>query len=126
MHNSPKSPRIDVRVPTEEEILENPKRAKFIGGGWVDSSDPHTLNIYWHKRQRRFTLYSIMQVLEHETLHSVLTSKLDLETSIKLDNIHRCSCVKLTENKLVFVDEVRIKKWQLPPYVEEPTEDLLY
>jgi hypothetical protein len=116
---------IDVRIPTEEQILENPKRAAFIGGGWVDSSSPDFISLYWHRRQNEFTVFSLLQVLEHESIHVVLIRLIDLETSMKLDNVHRCSCVQLTDDKLIFVNEVRIKKWLFPPHLEEPTEDLL-
>jgi hypothetical protein len=116
---------ISVRIPTEEEILENPRRADFIGGGWIDSLDTNVVNLYWHRRQHRFTIYSLLQVLEHETLHAVIAKLFDLETSGKLDNIHRSSCIQWTEDKLVFINEIRIDKWSFPPYLEEPTEDLL-
>jgi hypothetical protein len=125
MGNLGKSPTIGVRIPTEEEILENPRRANFIGGGWIDSLDPNTVNLYWHKRQQHFAIYSILQVLEHETLHAVLAVIFDLETSMKLDNIHGCSCIKSTDHRLVFVNEIRMNKWQSAPYLEEPTQDLL-
>jgi hypothetical protein len=116
---------IDVGIPTEEQILENPKRAAFLGGGWVDSSSPNVINLYWHRRQNQFTVFSLLQVLEHESIHAILIRVIDLETSMKLDNIHRCACVHMTDDKLVFVNEVRIKKWLFPPYLEEPSEDLL-
>jgi len=116
---------IDVRIPSEEEILENPKRAEFLGGAWVDSGSPDVINVYWHKRQNRFTVYSLLQVLEHETLHVVLTRFLSLHLSRKLDRVHRSKCVWLDEDRMVFVNEVRVGEWMLPPYYEEPTEDLL-
>jgi hypothetical protein len=125
MRNPRKCLTIGLRIPTEEEILENPRRANFMGGGWIDSLDSNTINLYWHKRQHHFTIYSILQVLEHETLHVVLAVIFDLETSMKLDSIHRCSCIKLTEDRLVFVNEIRINRWQSAPYMEEPTQDLL-
>ncbi|NWG10146.1 hypothetical protein HXY33_00075 [Candidatus Bathyarchaeota archaeon] len=116
---------IDVRIPTRSQIVENPRRAWFIGGGWIDSLDPKVINLYWHRRQKHFTIYSLLQVLEHETLHTVLARIIDLETSQKLDNVHRSICVWLNDNKLVFVNEIRIKEWFFPPYIEEPTEDML-
>lgn len=116
---------IDIRVPSERQILENPKRRNFLGGGWVDSSEPNVINVYWHRRQCQFTVYSLLQVLEHETLHSILAYLVDLETSIKFDNVHRSSCVWTNEDTLVFVDEFRFRRWTVPPYFEEPTEDLL-
>lgn len=116
---------MDVRIPNAQEVLENRKRADFIGGGWIDSADTNTINLYWHKRQAHFTIYSLLQVLEHETLHAVLAHIIDLKTSAKLDNIHRSSCIHLSADKLVFVNEIQIDKWLFPPYVEEPTEDLL-
>jgi hypothetical protein len=122
---SEESVSVDVKIPTEEQILENPKRAEFVGGGWVDSSDPSVIYVYWHRHQWHFTVYSLLQVLEHETLHSVLARLMDLETSKKLDNIHRSVCVWLTDHILGFVDEFKIKDWVLPAYVEEPAPELL-
>jgi hypothetical protein len=116
---------VNVRVPTENEILENPKRADFLGGGWVDSSALGTINVYWHKRQELFTIYSLLNVLEHECLHSVLARLINLKTSMKLDNVQRCSSVWISEDRLVFVDEFFFGKWVFPPYFEEPTEELL-
>jgi hypothetical protein len=116
---------VSVRVPTQSEILENPKRRDFLGGGWVDSSELSMINVYWHRRQKFFTVYSLLNVLEHEGLHSVLARLINLETSMKLDNIHRCSCVWISEDKLVFVNKFFFSKWVFPPYFEEPTEDLL-
>lgn len=116
---------IGVSVPTERQILENPRRESFLGGGWVDSSEPDVINVYWHRRQGLFTVYSLLQVLEHEALHSILVRLEGLEVSMKLDNVHRSSCVWMSEDRLVFVNEFRFKRWVLPPYFEEPTEDLL-
>ena len=116
---------IDVRVPSEEEILENPKRAEFLGGAWVDSENPKVINVYWHKRQNRFTVYSLLQVLEHETLHAVLARSLSVYTSQKLDRVHRSKCVWLNEERVVFVNEIRLSGWTLSPYYEEPTDDLM-
>jgi hypothetical protein len=116
---------ISLRIPTRSEIVENPRRAWFIGGGWIDSSEPHVINLYWHRRRKHFTIYSLLQVLEHETLHSVLARVTDLETSMKLDNVHRSVCVWLNDNMLVFVNEIRMEKWVFAPYVEEPEEELL-
>lgn len=116
---------IEFIVPTEKEILENPRRKNFLGGGWIDSSEPNMINVYWHKLQGLFTVYSLLQVLEHETLHSVLVRLASLGVSMKLDNVHRSSCVWMDENRLIFVNEFRFKRWMLPPYFEEPTVDLL-
>ncbi|NWF86618.1 hypothetical protein HXY32_02230 [Candidatus Bathyarchaeota archaeon] len=116
---------IDVKIPTRREILENPRRAWFIGGGWIDSSDPNVINLYWHRRQKYFTLYSLLQVLEHETLHAVLARITNVETSKKLDNVHRSVCVWLNDEQLVFINKIRMKKWIFPPYIEEPEEELL-
>lgn len=116
---------IDIKIPTRKEILENPRRAWFIGGGWIDSSNPNVISLYWHRRQKYFTLYSLLQVLEHETLHVVLARITDLETSKRLDNVHRSVCVWLNDNQLVFVNEIRMRKWIFPPYIEEPDEELL-
>lgn len=112
-------------VPTEIQILENPRRRNFLGGGWVDSSEPNIIKVYWHKRQGLFTVCSLLQILEHETLHSVLVKLVGLQVSMKLDKVHRSSCVWIDENRLIFVNEFRIKRWMIPPYFEEPTEDLL-
>jgi hypothetical protein len=118
---------IVVRVPSEEEILENPHRAWFVCGGWIDSVDPSVVNVYWHRRQGRFTIYSLLQILEHEVLHAVLAGFIDLEVSTKLDNVHRSVFILLgDDDKGVFVNELRIgEEWVFPPYLEEPTEDLL-
>jgi hypothetical protein len=116
---------VGVRVPTRQEIVANPRRAWFIGGGWIDSGDPSVINLYWHRRQKLFTIYSLLQVLEHETLHSVLARIAGLDISEKLDKVHRSICMWLDEDRLVFVNQVLVKKWVLPFYVEEPTEELL-
>ena len=117
---------INVRVPSEVEILENPKRGEFLGGGWVDSVDVDMINVYWHKRQELFSLYSLLNVLEHETLHSVLAKRLSLQVSMKLDRVHRSSCICTNGNRLVFINEFKIAgDWIFPPYFEEPTSDLL-
>ena len=117
---------VNVRVPSEDEVLENPRRAEFIGGGWVDSWKPNVICLYWRKRQEQFTVYSLLQVLEHETLHAVLIYLFGLDTSAKLDNIHQSSHFWLTNDKLVFVNKYKIINWLVPPYVDEPTEDLVY
>jgi hypothetical protein len=67
----------------------------------------------------------LLQILEHEILHAVLTKTADLDVSKELDNIHSSVFVLLTEEKGVFVNEFRIGEWVFPPYLEEPTEDLL-
>ncbi|HXX88272.1 MAG TPA: hypothetical protein VEH86_07510 [Candidatus Acidoferrum sp.] len=116
---------IGLGVPTEKEILENPRRQDFLGGGWIDSLKPNVINVYWHRRQGLFTVYSLLQVLEHETLHCVLIQLAGLQVSMKLDKVHCSSCVWIDENKLFFVNEFWFKRWVLPQYFEEPTEDLL-
>ncbi|MEM2118966.1 MAG: hypothetical protein QW840_02455, partial [Candidatus Bathyarchaeia archaeon] len=61
-----------------------------------------------------------------ETLHVVLAKNLSLQVSMKLDRVHRSSCVWLDEKRLIFVNEFRFgDKWVLPPYFEEPTEETL-
>jgi hypothetical protein len=122
-----KSGVIVVRVPSEAEILENPRRAWFVCGGWIDSVDPSVVNVYWHRRQGRFTIYSLLQILEHEVLHAVLAGFVSLQVSTKLDSLHRSVFVLLgDDDKGVFVNEFRIgEEWVFPPYLEEPTEDLL-
>lgn len=116
-----------VRVPSETEILENPRRAWFVCGGWIDSVDPSVVNVYWHRRQGRFTIYSLLQILEHEVLHAVLAESVSLQVSTKLDSVHRSVFVLLgDDDKGVFVNEFRVgEEWVFPPYLEEPTEDLL-
>ena len=117
---------INVRVPSEAEILENPKRGEFLGGGWVDSVDFDMINVYWHKRRELFSVYSLLNVLEHETLHSVLAKRMSLQVSMKLDRVHRSSCICTNGNRLVFINEFKIAgEWIFPPYFEEPTSDLL-
>jgi hypothetical protein len=121
-----KSGAIVVRVPSREEVLENPRRAWFVCGGWIDSADPDLINVYWHRRQGRFSVYSLLQILEHETLHSVLATFLGLDVSKSLDNVHRSVFVLLGDGRGVFVNELRAREdWVFPPYLEEPTEDLL-
>jgi len=119
---------IVVRVPSKDEILENPKRAWFVCGGWIDSDALNVVNVYWHRRQGGFTVFSLLQILEHEMLHAVLALRMGLEVSEKLDNVHRSVFVLLEESgeKGVFVNELRSgEEWVFPPYLEEPTEDLL-
>jgi hypothetical protein len=119
---------IIVRVPSEKKILKHPKRAWFVCGGWIDSAEPSIVNVYWHRRQERFTVFSFLQVLEHEMLHAVLALRLGLEVSRKLDNVHRSVFVLLDKNgkRGVFANEFRFSEdWVFPPYLEEPTEDVL-
>jgi hypothetical protein len=116
---------IDVRVPSEEEVLENPRRKDFVGGGWVDSWKPNVICIYWRKRQEHFTVFSLLQVLEHEALHAVLIDVMGLDTSAKLDNIHQSSHFWSTNGKLVYVNKYKTINWLVPPYVEKPPEDLI-
>jgi hypothetical protein len=119
---------IVVRVPSKTEILEKPYRAWFVCGGWIDSEAPNVVNVYWHRRQGRFTLFSLLQILEHEMLHAVLAMRVSLEASTKLDNVHRSVFVLLDEKgkRGIFVNELRSgEQWVFPPYLEEPTEDLL-
>jgi hypothetical protein len=121
-----KSGSVVVRVPSREEILENPTRAWFVCGGWIDSVEPSVINVYWHRRQGRFSVYSLLQILEHETLHAVLAMLLDLEVSKMLDKVHRSVFVLLGDRRGVFANEFRVgEEWGFPPYLEEPTEDLL-
>jgi hypothetical protein len=119
---------IVVRVPSREEILENPSRAWFVCGGWIDSDAPNVVNVYWHRRQGRFTVFSLLQILEHEILHAVLALRVGLDVSSKLNSVFRSVFVLLNEEgeKGVFVNELRNgEDWVFPPYLEEPTEDLL-
>jgi len=37
---------VDVRVPTERQILKNPRRRDFLGSGWVDSWELDVINVY--------------------------------------------------------------------------------
>jgi len=108
--------------------LENPQREWFVCGGWIDGAEPNVINVYWHRRQGRFSLYSLLQILEHETLHAVLALLFGLDVSEKLDNVHRSVFVLLGDEagRGVFANEFRAGEgWVFPPYVEEPTEDLL-
>lgn len=120
-----KSSAIGVRIPTEEQILENLDRRFFIAGGWVDSSNLCEICLYWHRRQEQFTLYSLLQVLEREALHVVLVNLLYLDMPMKLDDVHRFSCAWLSNDRIIFVNEFFVGKWVFPPYLEEPTTDLL-
>ena len=119
---------IDVRIPSKAEILENPNRAWLVCGGWIDCDAPNVVNVYWHRRQRRFTVFSLLQILEHEMLHAILASLVGLDASMKLDNVHRSVFVLLDEKgeKGIFVNELRNgEEWVFPPYLEEPEENLL-
>jgi hypothetical protein len=116
---------IDVKIPTREEVLENPRRAWLIAGGWVNDSEPDSIYIYWHRRQNHFTVYSLLQILEHEILHAVLLSLVSAKISMGLDKVHRSACVKLDESNFVFANEFWMGDWEFPPYLEEPIEDLL-
>jgi hypothetical protein len=119
---------IVVRVPSGDEILENPSRAFFVCGGWIDSDAPNVVNVYWHRRKVGFTVFSLLQILEHEMLYAVLAMRVSLEVSMKLDNVHRSAFILLEEGgeKGVFVNELRSgEEWLFPPYLEEPTQDLL-
>lgn len=51
---------IVVRVPSKTEILEKPYWAWFVCGGWIDSDAPNVVNVYWHRRQGRFTVFSLL------------------------------------------------------------------
>lgn len=120
------SDKIDVRIPTGEEIAENPKRAEFVGGGWINSDEIGEIYVYWHRRQEYFTIFSLIQVLEHETLHTVLVRLFDWETAEKLDSVQRSACAWIDEVKLLFINEIRTAEgWAFPPYLEEPAEELL-
>jgi hypothetical protein len=119
---------IDVRVPSKAEILESPNRAWLVCGGWIDGDVPNVVNVYWHRRQRRFTVFSLLQILEHEMLHAVLALHFGLDVSMKLDNVYRSVFVLMDETgeKGIFVNELRNGEgWVFSPYLEEPTEDLL-
>ena len=119
---------IVVRVPSRLEILENPKREFFVCGGWIDSGAPSVVNVYWHRHRSGFTVFSLLQILEHEMLHVVLALRMGLDVSAKLDNVHRSVFILLEEKgeKGVFVNELRSgEEWVFPPYLDEPTQDLL-
>ncbi len=116
---------IDVRIPTEEEILENPRRAEFMSGGWIDTADPRRICLYWHRRQDHFTVYSLLQILEHEILHAVLINLVGLDASIKLDNVHRSSFAWTEMEKLVSVNEFKVIEWVFPPYLDDPAPDMM-
>jgi len=61
-------------------------------------------------------------------LHAVLALRVGLDVSVKLDSVYRSGFILLDEGgeKGVFVNELRSDEdWVFPPYLEEPTEDLL-
>jgi hypothetical protein len=61
-------------------------------------------------------------------LHAVLALRLSLEVSRKLDNVHRSVFVLLDKDgeRGVFANEFRSEEeWVFPPYLEEPTDDVL-
>ncbi len=92
--------------------MENPGRIRFIAGGWINDSEPGVIYLYWHRHQEHLTMFSLLRILEHETLHSVLALTFDLETSAKLDLIHDASPVWLRNGKLIFVSRFRVKRVQ--------------
>lgn len=78
--------------------------------------------------RRVLRFFSLLQILEHEMLYAVLALCVGLEVSEKLDNVHRSVFILLEEDgeKGVFVNELRSEDdWVFPPYLEEPTQDLL-
>ena len=105
---------VDVRIATREEVLENPGRIRFIAGGWINDDEPDVIYIYWHRHQEHLTLFSLLRVLEHEIMHSVLATSFDLETSARLDLIHDASPVWLENGKLIFVSRFKVKHPQQP------------
>ena len=109
---------MDVRIPTSEEVLENPRRRLFIAGGWINDSEPDVVYVYWHRHQEHFTVYSLLRILEHETLHSVLAKRIDLKSSAKLDIVHDASPVWLDSGRLIFRSRFDIKRPQ-PSVVDE-------
>ena len=116
---------MDVRIPTAEEILENPRRQLFIAGGWINDSEPDGIYVYWHRHQKHFTVYSLLRILEHETLHSVLAKMIDLETSVKLDNVHDASPVWLENGRLIFKSRFEIKKREPSSYDEPDVKEII-
>jgi len=114
---------LDVRVPSEKEIAENPRRAIYVGGGWVDNINPSMINVYWHRRRDQFSVYSLLQVLEHETLHFAVHKIAGLHASIKLDNVHRSACIQIGEDRLIFVNEIKMNDWVLVEEFEDMPED---
>ncbi len=116
---------IGVKIPTGRQVLENPRRAFFLGGGWIDTMKPRVINLYWHKRQDQFSVYSLLQVLEHESLHVVLAKFIGLEASISLERIHRSKRIRLPNGKLVFKNQFYIHKWAFPPYLQKISQDTI-
>ncbi len=90
--------------------MENPARIRFIAGGWINDSEPDVIYLYWHRHQEHLTMFSLLRILEHEILHSVLALTFDLETSAKLDLIHDASPVWLRNGKLIFISRFRVKQ----------------
>jgi hypothetical protein len=106
---------VDVRIATREEVMENPGRFRFIAGGWINDSEPDVIYVYWHRHQEHLTMFSLLRILEHEVLHSVLATNFDLETSAKLDLIHDASPVWLGNGKLIFVSRFKFKRRRQSP-----------
>lgn len=97
-----------------------------MAGGWVNDDEPNNVYVYWQRRQQCFSVFSFLQILEHEVLHSVLLRLFGVEISMRLDCIHRSTWVRLKDGGFVFADRFRFgRRWVFPPYFEEPREDLL-
>lgn len=113
---------MDIRIPTPDEILENPRRRLFIAGGWINDSEPDVVYVYWHRHQKHFTVHSLLRILEHETLHSVLARRIDLGTSVQLDNVHDASPIWLENGRLIFESRFEIHEQQTSAYDEVDVE----
>ncbi len=117
---------IDVRIPTREEVYESPRRRWFVAGGWVNDDDPCSVYVYWQRRRECFSVFSFLQILENEVLHSALLRMFGVEVSMRLDWVHRSTKVHLENGAFVFANRFRFgRRWVFPPYFEEPSDDLL-
>jgi hypothetical protein len=122
---------IDIKIATMKQVREwgkdrdlNPygKRAPVWGG--VIYNSPRIIYLFWLKSyQKHFTVYTLLQLLEHEFLHHVL-DKVSKEARHQLDNIHKNMEVTIREGVVVYEFYFRILK-ALFYNDEEPPEDLL-
>jgi hypothetical protein len=97
-----------------------------VAGGWVNDDEPNSVYVYWQRRQQCFSVFSFLQILEHEVLHSVLLRLFEVEISMRLDCVHRSTRVHLEDGGFVFANRFGFgRQWMFPPYFEEPREDLL-
>ena len=76
---------MEYNICTEEELTIYFKK-KSIAGGLADEK---TISIFMCSNELEDEVDCTVQILVHEFLHSFLRKTMDIDTSVKLDNIHR-------------------------------------